>query len=60
MSDRPKQEETGRAPASAGDAFLASKRRVAERNEQASKAATQRRRAFDELRAKLRSESEGR
>jgi len=49
MTDRP----------SAGDSFQASKRRVAERNEQASKAAAQRRRAFDELRAKLRSQRPG-
>ena len=40
--------------------FLASKRRVAERNEQARKAAKQRRQEFDRLRAKLRSESEDR
>ena len=60
MSDRPSQEEAGRARAPSGDSFQASKRRVAERNEQASKAATQRRRAFEELRAKLRSTSEER
>jgi len=54
MSDRPNQQDAARAAARSDDAYLASKRRVAERNEQASKAAMQRRRAFDELRAKLR------
>ena len=60
MTDRPSQEATGRAPDRADDSFLASKRRVAERNEQAYKAAAQRRRAFDELRAKVREPSEER
>jgi hypothetical protein len=60
MTDPPSREETGRARAPSGDSFQASKRRVAERNEQASKAALQRRRAFEALRAKLRSGSEQR